>query len=254
MRSDMQKVIVERPRRGSGLPSRGTARRIRPVEVDEDFDSGPNRAPSARWEKSFNEHLKPLWRFLRSNLGRPWDKVYAEIRSRVDGRGVLGNHVLDHLHWEVDANCFQEGRKILTSGRFGWVEPVAGFYVHPKSGLLLEAPRRSWKRRDRKDEVTRVEGPEGEIYRSFDGLWFAVRYEIEDGEVVLVSKRQCDSKTVRRITSWIEAAERGKKGYARGADSVRVPQGSSDQDASSRKTSAPSVMGASLSINRPTTS
>ena len=254
MRSDMQKVIVERPRRGSRLPSRGTARRIRPVEVDEDFDSGPNRAPSARWEKSFNEPLKPLWRFLRSNLGRPWDKVYAEIRSRVDGRGVLGNHVLDHLHWEVDVNCYQEGREILAAGVFGWIRPVDGFYVHPKSGLLLEAPRRRWRRQKRQDVIRWVEGPEGELYQSFDGLWFAVLYAVEDGQRVLASKRQCGSKTIRRIASWIEAAERGKKGYTRGADSVRVPRALLDQDAPSRNSSAPSVSGESLSINRPTTS
>jgi hypothetical protein len=224
MRSDMQKVIVERPRHGSRQPNRGTARRVRPVEVDDDFDSGPSRASSARTGKWFNEHLSPLWRYLRSSLGRPWDKVYAEICGTLDSRGVLGNHVLDHLRSEVNVNCYQEGKRILSRGRFGSPDPVSGFFVHPKTGLLLEAPRPRWRRKQPREAIGRVIGPAGEIYGLFDGLWFAVEYRLEDGQYVLTSKRQCNSKTVRQIVSWIEAAERGKRGYERGADSVRVPR------------------------------
>jgi hypothetical protein len=224
MRSDMQKVIVERPRRGSGEPNRGTARRIRPVEVDEDFDSGPTHASSARTDKSFNEHLKPLWRFLRSNLGRPWDKVHSEIRSGLDARGVLGNHVLDHLRWEVTVNCIQRGKELFATGPFGGISPVWGFYVDPKSGRLREAPRPRWRRERRRYEVRWAWGPRGERYQRIDGLWFAVEYVLVDEKPVLVSKRQCNSKKVREIASWIEAAERGKRGYVRGADSVRVPR------------------------------
>ena len=224
MRSDMQKVIVERPRFGSRSPNRGTARRIRPVEVDEDFDSGPVRASSARTGKWFNEHLNPLWRFLRSNLGRPWDKVHSEICSKLDLRGVLGNHVLDHLRWEVSVNCFQEGKQVFERGRFGDAHPVHGFYVHPKTGLLLEGPRWRWRRKDQRGPVSKVIGTDGETYQLFDGLWFAVEYALVEGQPVLVAKRQCNSKKIRQITAWIAAAERGKPGYERGANSVRVPR------------------------------
>ena len=219
MRSDMQKVIVERPRWGSRMLNRGTARRIRPVEVDEDFDSGSTRVSSAMQDKMFNEHLNPLWRYLRSNLGRPWDKVYSEIRSRIDGRGVLGNHVLDHLFCEVETNCILDGREVRTTEGLR----VYGFYVHPSSGLLLEAPRQSWKRKARRYPVRWVHGPRGERYQRFDGLWFQVVYRLEDERPVLASKRQCNKKQVHRILFWIDAAERGKRGYRRDADSVRVP-------------------------------
>ena len=170
-------------------------------------------------DKMFNEHLNPLWRFLRKSLGRPWDKVYSEIRSRIDGRGVLGNHVLDHLLWEVEINCILDRREVRTAEG----HRVHGFYVHPTSGLLLEAPRRSWKREKRRYPVRWVYGPQGERYQRFDGLWFQVEYRLEDERPVLMSKRQCNKKQVRRILSWIDAAERGRRGYERGADSVRVP-------------------------------
>jgi len=227
MRSDMQKVIVERPRWGSRSSNRGTARRIRPVEVDEDFDSGPARASSAMRDKVFNEHLSPLWRFLRSRLGRPWDKVYAEIRGRIDGRGVLGNHVLDHLFWEVETNCVLVGRELRTAEG----NRVYGFYVHPRSGLLLEAPRYSWKRKARRYPVRWVYGPQGERYQRFDGLWFQVEYRLEDERHALATKRQCNKKQVRLILSWIDAAERGRRGYERGADAVRVPLASIESHA-----------------------
>src|SRR5438309_9686382 len=36
------------------------------------------RRPGEKW---LNENLAPLRRYLESNVGRPWSKVYAEIRS-----------------------------------------------------------------------------------------------------------------------------------------------------------------------------
>ncbi|MEZ5365962.1 MAG: hypothetical protein R2748_27425 [Bryobacterales bacterium] len=54
---------------------------------------------------------------------------------------MLGNHVLQHLRWEVETNCILDGKELLTAeGR----RKVYGFYVHPRSGLLREAPRRRW--------------------------------------------------------------------------------------------------------------
>ena len=227
MRSDMQKVIVERPRWGSRLPSRKTAQRVDPLRVlDEDFDSGPRRAPAARHEKSFNEHLEPLWRFLRSNLGRPWSKVDSEIRARLDGRGVLGRHLLDHLEWEVSTRCFLEGKQVMTLGLWGGRPSlVYGFYVHPKSGLLREAPRRHWGAGSRvRREVVRVEHADGRLFERISGLWFETAYAADqNGGQVRVLKRQCPSKRIREIDSWIRSAERSRRGYERGADSVRVP-------------------------------
>lgn len=222
----MQKVIVERPRWGSRLRSRKTAQRIDPrLVLDEDFDSGPRRAPVSRHQKYSNEHLQPLWRFLRSNLGRPWSKVYSEIRSRLDRRGVLGNHLLDHLEWEVETRCFLDGKRITACDRLGGPAPVSGFYVHPKTGLLLEAPRRRWNRRSdgRTREVERVETADGRLFERLDGLWFQTAYATVDNERRCVLKRQCGRKRIREIESWIRNADRGKRGYERGAASVRAP-------------------------------
>ena len=228
MRSDMQKVIVERPRWGSRRKSLKTAQRLDPRRVvdDLDFDSGPNRAPASRHEKHFNEHLQPLWRFLRSNLGRPWSKVHSEIRSRLDSRSVLGSHVLDHLDWEVATRCFLDGKQVMARS-YGAAHAVQGFYVHPKTGSLLEAPRPSWKRRrsNKTYEVSFVRHDDGRTFKRIQNLWFETFYRPVEGQPKpeLIAKRQCSAKQIREIDRWIHNADRGRRGYSRGAASIRVP-------------------------------
>jgi len=99
MRSDMAKVIVERPRRGGG------ARYARGSQPD-----GPSMELWRRREgmktawrdrKTLNENLAPLWRFLRSRIGRPWDKVYSEVCERINKNSAVQLHVWQHLMQEV---------------------------------------------------------------------------------------------------------------------------------------------------------
>src|SRR5438045_7109980 len=90
MRADMGKVLVERPRlgrrRAERWPGKGYRKRLKKYA-----DAGASPPPREGMKdsysfgtKSFNEHLGPLRRFLDSNVGRPWDKVYSEICKHVD--------------------------------------------------------------------------------------------------------------------------------------------------------------------------
>ena len=55
----------------------------------------PKRKPRRLDQK---DKLRPLERFLLSNIGRPWRLVYAEIRKRFDDRTTAGRHILfDHM-------------------------------------------------------------------------------------------------------------------------------------------------------------
>ena len=79
-------MIVERPRikgrawpQAQGLPAaapRATARTARPAARDQ--------GPLAGGTKNLNEHLGPLRRYLDSQVGRPWDKVFSEICPHID--------------------------------------------------------------------------------------------------------------------------------------------------------------------------
>ena len=152
MRSDMQKVIVERPRLlRARWKNRKTALRLTTQQnIDalrngEDYDSGPSRASSRRHEKWLNENLAPLERYLRRQSGRPWDKVYSEIRERIDARSATGLHVLQHLEDCIALNTFLKDGKVFERGRWGWVQEVRGLYVHPVSGLM-RSPKPGKKR------------------------------------------------------------------------------------------------------------
>ena len=149
MRSDMAKVVTERPRRGHGNLSKKWARRLRKNEYDAE-DHGPNRAPIARrnqygWKaKEFSDLLGPLRRYLRKQVGRPWNKVWSEITRNLDSRALSGQHIFDHIKWEVELHVLLGKDGSLYRTRWSQVVPVSGLYVHPTTRLLCYAAE-SWR-------------------------------------------------------------------------------------------------------------
>ena len=146
MRNDMAKVVTERPRRGHDRPSKKWGRRLHPAEYELD-DHGSNRAPIARrrqygssW-KEFSDRLGPLRRFLRKQVGRPWDKVWSEITWTLDSRSLTGQHIFDHIRWEVEREAWigEDGR-LYHKRRWGSIQRLDGIYVHPVTGLLCCQP------------------------------------------------------------------------------------------------------------------
>lgn len=145
MRQDMAKVVTEPPRRGHKAPSTKWGRRLGKHEYDAE-DQGATRAPIARRRqygynaKAFSDALAPLRRYLRKQVGRPWNVVWSEITTSHDSRSLSGGHLLDHIRAEVACHTFPgaDGR-IFDAGRSGPV-PVGGLYVHPTTRLLCYAP------------------------------------------------------------------------------------------------------------------
>jgi hypothetical protein len=153
----MNKVVTERPRRGHHNKSLKTGRRLskdeHPIDY-EDHDSGPRSHPISRhrqhgWDaKEFSDLIGPLQRYLAKNVGRPWNKIYSEMSESLDKRTVSGQHIWSHVGWEVELHCeIREDGKVYRKGsrRYASDRPVEGLYVHPVTGLLCEAPTKSWK-------------------------------------------------------------------------------------------------------------
>ena len=69
------------------------------VDLEEAEESAPS--PRKRVYKMFHDRLGPAKRWLLSQVGRPWAKVYSELCAKFDTRTVAGRHVVhDHmLHW-----------------------------------------------------------------------------------------------------------------------------------------------------------
>ena len=150
MRPDMAKVIVERPRWGSRLRNRKSRLRLRAGELAGelawdlpawDLDVELQSTAVKRQDKSLNENLAPLRRYLERQVGRPWDKVYSEIRANLDARKATDLHILQHLEGYVEVNCIHEGDVILTM-HAGMLACVRDLYVHPKTGLLRKVKRK----------------------------------------------------------------------------------------------------------------
>ena len=148
MRTDMSKVVTEAPRYGHSNPSKKWGRRLSKDEYDAD-DHGPTRAPIAArrqygWNaKEFSDVIGPLRRYLRKQVGRPWDKVWSEISRTLDTRSLTGRHIMNHVRWEVERGAFLgDNGRLYRTGRYG-AESVTGLYVHPVTGIVGYKPRPS---------------------------------------------------------------------------------------------------------------
>jgi len=184
MRSDMHKVVIERERRGSAAKSRKWGKRLR-YAPDSDYGDEIRFASSARrrqygWEcKSFTDVLRPLQGYLRKNLGRPWDKVYGELRQGLDVRKVTGMHIFDHLQWMVATDCYVDEAGTVRHVRKDL--EVDGFFVHPKTGLLRYGTRPSRRQRKKDDlqaqQINEITLDRNTSYRLLDGQWYLVKHE-----------------------------------------------------------------------------
>jgi len=156
MRSDMAKVIVERPRYGSRrygarLTSckKGYRKYLKSMPVEE----MPTCEPMlGRWKgrsKDLNEHLGPMRRFLRSNIGRPWNKVHQELCEHVSFDNAVQAHVLFHIYEYVHLHVEVKDKATVYSktpnGRWSTHKLKEDtMYVCPNSGILkvVQANRR----------------------------------------------------------------------------------------------------------------
>lgn len=181
MRSDMHKVICEEPRHGGG-PEKHLRRANLPCELLTKFE-GIRRAHSRR--KWFGEHLGPLRRWLRSQVGRPWNDVYGEACAVIKPDSVVRNHIKFHLLEFVHRHTYLRDGRIwcFTAGWGGSELPVeeaasqwSPFYVHPVTRLLCEAPSRPRRRWPEAHEQRLAHTlrwlSESKVLRLLNGLWF----------------------------------------------------------------------------------
>jgi hypothetical protein len=158
MRKDMSKVIVERPRLGRAVAGKKPGRTRALV----DDDGEPIRAvksvrePPSRERKTkhLNETLNPLKRYLASNVGRPWNKIYSEISEHLKPTSTVQQHVRDHLDDFVATKTRMRAGVVMVTPRFGGERPLAEdwslYYVHPRTGLLRKNERfKRWSERTR---------------------------------------------------------------------------------------------------------
>lgn len=188
MRKDMFKVIVERPRGGGGWSV------DRPFSVDEDSPAHESLRARHVHRKHLNENLRPLERYLASQVGQPWDRVYSAICARIDRRSTVQAHIHLHLHDYVAVQVLWLDGQWQAPSRWGGFRPLddawaARFYVDADTGRLrVNALRVSARRRWRQERAEARLPPPGRHelspYRQLhrrDGIWFEVELDFVPG-------------------------------------------------------------------------
>jgi hypothetical protein len=144
----MAKVIVERPRYGSRLPTKGKGYDRRAAGFDvEDQPKREGMKIRGRAGKSLNEHLAPLRRYLGKQVGRPWDKIFADVCRFLDRNSAVQDHVRDHLDDYVATCVIVHGGQLCHGNGYGVGRPLRSlFFVCPLTGILKKNPnyRRSY--------------------------------------------------------------------------------------------------------------
>lgn len=175
MRWDMYKVIVERPRVS---PNRTSTHGRERQRARQDPEHAPLREPISRGRgsKLLNENLAPLRRYLLAQVGRPWDRVHAEISAGLRLTSAVQRHVLEHLDQMV-ARHVRVVDKRPCDGADGralyarhWHSVV---YVCPQTGLLRRTPAR--ERTAPPAERDRVELGDGDQLQRLAGVWYYLR-------------------------------------------------------------------------------
>jgi hypothetical protein len=180
MRSDMAKVIVERPRPGSchQKARKGYHKLIQRCDW-EDQPQRESRRHRVGRRRPFNEHLGPLRKFLQSRVGRPWSQVYAEICENLSRDSVVQDHVRDHVDDFVATQVVLiEGVPCHATGR-GYGTPLWPwrwrhcFCVCPASGTLKRVPRPRLAPPEQPCRAVPINAREACLLQ--DGVWWLVR-------------------------------------------------------------------------------
>lgn len=208
MRADMPHLLVERGHAGRlwSLGSKGWEKRCR-FRYRDDHDADGDGWLPPRHRPQFSENLAPLYRYLAAQVGRPWDRVYSEIRQRIDTGNAVQYHILQHLYDRLAVAVEQAEDGSLWHHWHGKRRPLEEWgglvlYVCPTSGLLrrVRHRRRPTPRPD--PHPDRRPGPDPDSdYRRLQGQWYAVTWASDPstGARIMTSKRQLNRRMLRTL-------------------------------------------------------
>jgi hypothetical protein len=154
---NLSRTVIEGGRRASSRfarrhshgPERASAHvLLRQLSTGLDPESAVFPGRPQVW-KSFSDKLGPARRWLRSQAGRPWDKVRSELFARFDTRTTAGRHIVfDHLLKEVRPSRFDSRLP-----REFWIS--ARGILHYRELVRPRPAAASWRRLDEPESVLR---------------------------------------------------------------------------------------------------
>ncbi len=196
------KQVIERERRNSGERSLKMWQ-VGRMDEEGDYD-GPARVPMSRGaghrynkkirKKDFSDVLSPVVRYLRGQIGQPWDKVYSEL---VGALGA-GNWPMQHILYQH----ILTRRAGVLEGPLSLYGNEGRFHVDQAGRVRLEQ-RESWKREARKakEPLRKVEIGEGRYFVAINGIWYIGRW-VEGECAMRMSSPAIDTPYQLRAAVW----------------------------------------------------
>lgn len=155
MRSDLDKVLVERERKGGGgkFP-----RQIKHRNNLDDLDNvsthsgikkayGKNVESHNRNTKLSTDVLAPLFGLLRKNIGKNWDKFYSQLCKHFDKQNPINAHIFQHLLRAIQIKTrfnadgvieYNEPRMFNREPPWKPIDWMVEYYVHPKTRCIIK--------------------------------------------------------------------------------------------------------------------
>ncbi|MEH1767126.1 hypothetical protein [Nostoc sp.] len=159
----LSEIVIERPRGGMRISLKkvtGFKKRLYKITQDAIQDGllNPYLIKPINKSKHLSDHLGPLRRFLRSQVGQLWNDVYSQLCQRLDPNTMAGRHVIDHV-WD-----YVERYVEIIDGGF-YSKPYRGyrsqldtnhrdrFYIHPETGILCAAEKVPGKQKPKPEQT-----------------------------------------------------------------------------------------------------
>ena len=222
-------IVIERPRSGWRISLRkcsGYRKNLQKITADATEDGLLNHyiIKPRNKTKYFSDHIRPLYRWLRSKVGQPWNTVYSDLCYKLDPRGLSGQHILSHV-WDfvelhvvlIDGVPYERTNERSLSNY--WRETL---YVNPETGILCLAEKLKKEAPKKRDDLLVIDSYHQ--YRKINNIWYLITFKdlsfdfardvllkIAINEklavknyhrkIYAVSKRQCNKKEIKWITT-----------------------------------------------------
>ena len=136
--------------------------------------------------RDLNENLAPLRRYLHSQVGRPWSKVFSEICATIDRRSAVQRHIYQHIDQLIATRVEIRDGRLIECGKFGpsplrasgelYVDPRTGLIRRTKAAALARASERE-RRQEPDIEARRRILDECTQLLKLEDAWFRVSVE-----------------------------------------------------------------------------
>ncbi|WP_392478602.1 hypothetical protein [Nostoc sp. C110] len=228
----LSEIVIERPRGGRRISLKkvtGFKKQLYKITQDAIQDGllNPYLIKPINKSKYLSDHLGPLRRFLRSQVGQPWNDVYSQLCQRLDPSTMAGQHVIGHV-WD-----YVERYVEIIDGGF-YSKPYRGyrsqldtnhrdrFYIHPETGILCASEKIPRKQKQKQEQTDIVIIDNYHQYQKLNEIWYLITFEdlpwppthyVKDAVkgvihrsvaytgrmIYAVRKQQCNKKEIRFI-------------------------------------------------------